>query len=330
MTRKPLAVLISDIHFNINNLELSSEALKHAMRKAHGLDLPLIIAGDLLDTKAIIRGEVANKLLAILLNYPVKPKYVKILAGNHDLINEKSSENSLHFLNLYRDNIYVVDTPQYDFESKLTLIPYMSNSEDLIKAKSYIDPKSIVIMHQGFLGASMGDYIQDKSSVSPDLFKDHIVFSGHYHRHQTIGTITYIGSPFTHTWGEANDGPKGYLVIYDDGTYEREILPLRKHVKLSLGVNDLVNSINVNSDDLLWVKINGTRSELATIDKSKLGNMLIGHSNFKLDLIPLDGIKEKIDTEKLNESELLDKIIDNLNDSNSHKEYLKKLWRELL
>jgi hypothetical protein len=57
---KPVAVLISDVHFNLSTLELASSAMKMAQNRAVELNVPLVVAGDLTDHKAIIRGEVAD------------------------------------------------------------------------------------------------------------------------------------------------------------------------------------------------------------------------------------------------------------------------------
>ena len=54
MTNNPIAVVMADLHFNINNIDVASTALSVAIDKANDLGVTLIIAGDLHDTKAII------------------------------------------------------------------------------------------------------------------------------------------------------------------------------------------------------------------------------------------------------------------------------------
>jgi DNA repair exonuclease SbcCD nuclease subunit len=280
----PLFVAISDIHFSVPNLELASKSLQAALSKAEELNIPLVIAGDLNDTKAIIRAEVANSIILIL--KPAKVK-VYILEGNHDKVNEKGKEHGLNYLRPYADILDMPHILQVNGKA-VFVIPYQSDSEAIIgtlNARPLV-PK-LVIMHQGFRGAFMGDYIQDKSSIPVDVFKNHTVISGHYHRHQTLGTITYIGSPYTITYGEANDGPKGFLVVNEDGTFTREILKLRKHIIVERKIDDnLENPVeNYNLGDLVKLKLTGSRKSINNIDKHKLGLKLIGHNNFSLDLI---------------------------------------------
>lgn len=337
---KQIAVLISDIHFSLTTLPLASAALKAALSKAEELQIPLIIAGDLNDTKAIIRAEVANAIISIL--EPAKVK-VYVLAGNHDLVNEKGSEHGLNYLRPYAE---IIDTPQY-LTSKIFLVPYLNDTKRFQTQilMDMFDSGLIMIMHQGFMGAQMGDYIQDKTSLDPSFVRDFIVISGHYHRHQTLwskiasflrlpfgkGTITYIGSPYTITFGEANDGPKGFLILNEDGSFIREILNLRKHIIKECTLTTLYEPIDdYNPGDLVWIKVSGTRSELEVIEKKDLGFKLFGHANFKLDLYPIEEDRQILEIKHMSDAELLDQIIDNGPESVHEKLALKDLWRRVL
>lgn len=325
----PIAVLTSDLHFNLNTLEIASQALRAALAKAEALQLPLIIAGDLQDTKAIIRGEVANRLIEILQGSSVK---VFILRGNHDQLSEKTEEHALNYLRPYAT---IVDAPRW--YQNLLLIPYQNQSESLayiIKNEGVL-PDSILVVHQGFLGAAMGDYIQDKSSISPDAVKDFTVISGHYHKHQIIGTVTYIGSPYTITFGEANDGQKGYLILNSDGTFTREILNLRKHVILNANLTEEsldfhVDPLKINPDDLVWLKIHGPQSLLQKVNKQKIGLKLFGHANYKLDLIGTESVPKEQPVSQYSDKDILDKIIDEQPETEHQRRYLKSLWKELI
>jgi DNA repair exonuclease SbcCD nuclease subunit len=319
-----VAIVISDLHFNIKNLELASSALRAAISKAEDLNVPLIIAGDLNDTKAIIRAEVANRLISILMSKRCK---TYVLVGNHDLINEKGSDHSLNFL---RPFAIIVD---YNLglvlkDTQLILIPYLSNTQYLKTDLLSVPKDSILIMHQGFLGAAMGDYIQDKTSIDPELVKNFTVISGHYHRHQTIGTVTYVGNPYTMSYGEANDGPKGFLILNSDGSYTRELLNLRRHIKRTMTIDEIDSFSDVRPEDLLWLTITGTSSELGKINKSKL----LDHPNFKLDLIPTDTGRDKRLKEipkNFSSAQVLDEVIETSNLPQDQKIRLKSLWKDL-
>lgn len=328
--KKAIAVLISDLHFSINTLPLASTALKAALENAKDRKVPLIIAGDLHDTKANIRGECIKAMLDI---FETAEQRIYVTIGNHDRINEKSEPHSLEFL---RQQVHIIDRPYYAKSLNCHLVPYqhdiekMKDTLDLIR-RGYPAQRRL-IMHQGVQGASMGDYVIDKSSLPAEAFQDLKVISGHYHRHQTVGSVTYIGTPYTITFAEANDGPKGYQILYDDFTMNQVPLDLRRHVIIERTVETLYNKVfeSTNKFDIVWLKVTGAQSELAKIKKTELGAKLFGHSNFKLDLIPTPSAKTDSPLIKSTEPEILDELINQMIEIPAQKEYLKTLWRKLL
>jgi len=324
---EPLFVAISDVHFSPQNLHVASRALITACQHAERLCVPLVIAGDLNDTKAIIRAEVANQLISIF-KYSTCQKYV--LVGNHDLINEKGQEHSLNFLEPWAT---IIDQPKvFPGLPEVFFVPYQSDTEKLLRILDPPRTEKIYVMHQGFRGAFMGDYAVDKSSIDISEVAHVKVISGHYHRHQTIGTVTYIGNPFTVSFGEANDGPKGFLVVNTDGSYEQIPLKLRKHVKVEAYTNGeslMVLVPNTNEEDFVWLKLSGPKSTLDKITKKEMSKYF-GHENFKLDKIPLNSVESKADMKNLKDEEVLDAIINETPEGEVLKEYLKKLWREVM
>lgn len=335
----PIAVLISDIHFNINNLELASQSLLKAQFKAKMLDVPLIIAGDLLDTKAIIRAECANKLLQMLSVKDKTPTY--ILVGNHDLVNEKGSEHALNFLWGFAE---IVDRPtKIALGSNCAmLVPYYSDTNKLKFLLEDEDIPRTLIMHQGVLGANMGHYVQDKSSLPKETFKDFRVISGHYHRAQDIkcgrprkgavGLFSYIGSPYTTSFSEANDGPKGFRILYEDGSLELIPTNLRKHIIVERKIVEALKPIpEYTPGDLVWYKLYGPYVALQECSKEYIGKKLFGHSNFKFDKISDDSpVCTQEHSTPQDSSTILDNLIDLTGENDQTKAYLKSLWREIL
>ena len=326
-TNRTTAVIISDIHFTPATLELATASLRQAQFEAFRLKVPLIIAGDTLDTKAVIRAECANRLIEML-DQPLSPTYM--LVGNHDLLNEKGTEHSLNFLKPY---VTVVETPTHVADIGATLIPYIGNKEVLQTVLSQQAPGSLLIMHQGVMGADLGHYVQDKTSLPPEAYADFRVISGHYHKAQDIkcgrprrgavGLFSYVGNPYSLSFGEANDGPKGFRVLMSDGTLLSVPTNLRKHVVLELTAQQYRNGAARVEDptDILWVKVRGPASELANLKK-------VGA--YKLDLIPTDSTPTQIDTNKLTRGEILDKLIEVTSETDAQKQELRALWRNLL
>jgi hypothetical protein len=324
--RKPIAVLISDIHFNVHTREIATAALRDALEEADEMGVPLIIAGDLNDTKAILRAECANAIITAFEDYEDVRKI--ILVGNHDLVNEKGTEHSLNFLRPYAD---VVQAPVFENSLGLWLIPYQSNSDDLKVQLSVLPKGAIAIMHQGFKGAAMGEYVVDKTSIDPAEVAHLRVISGHYHKHQTIGTVTYIGTPYTITFAEANDGVKGILVLFSDGSFDRIGLKLRQHIIVERTPATVLDPIpDLSQGDLLWMKVEGPATELQKLNKKEIGLKHLGHQNFKLDKIYSEVRALHDDVEKLSDDQVFDRVIDDSDESPKQKSFLKQLWRELM
>ena len=335
---KSIAVIIADLHFNLANLEVASDALVQAFREADANEVPLIIAGDLLDGKAIIRAEVMNRLITIFSDRPPnRERLTWILVGNHDLCNEKGKENALRFLAPYAQ---IVSSP-VKFNN-LIMMPYFNDARVFLNELERFSGKGhFVIAHQGVKTAFMGAYAQDKSSLPPEFFKNYRVISGHYHCRQDIvcgprregmlGLFSYVGSPFTVNFAEAGDGTKGFCVLMEDGSLDQIVLSLRRHHVVERSAADSARPLAcVFKEDFLWLKITGTRAELAAIDKHTLGLELLGHNNYKLDKIEIKAEEPTVSAVPLTDAEVFDTMIEELADTVEQKNKLKSIWREVL
>lgn len=333
--KQPIAVIINDVHYSLQTLELADKVTRMAIAKAFEKQVPLIIAGDLHDTKANWRAECMNAMVKTFNNGILSPNDVYIMVGNHDRINEKSPEHSLNFLKEYAT---IVDQPCYKpYGLDLYLIPYNHNTQDLTNILTTIPKGSMIVMHQGLQSASPGDYIQDHSAITKQDVAGFRVVSGHYHNRQTIklpdnGVWDYLGNPYTLNYAEATDPPKGYHILYNDGSLEFIHTCLRKHIVYKATYDELYSYSNpppaIQPNDLVWVKITGSQTQLATLSK----DMIIGilGCDFKLELIPNEIISgATYDSNKL-PNDALDDTIEVSNLDSATKIRLKSLWKELI
>lgn len=336
MMSKPIAVLISDIHYSVPTLELADAAMRQAIAEANRLDLPLIVAGDLHDSKANVRGECIKAMRDTLKLAKRRPW---VIVGNHCRINEKSIEHALHFL---EDLTHIVAASTWCEAVKSYLVAYHHNPDSLRFYLSNLPMGCRIIMHQGIQDSNSGEYIQDRSAITHDDVKDFRVISGHYHQRQDIktgrpqkgavGLFSYIGSPYTMNFGEANDGPKGFQILMDDGTLEFIPTNLRKHVVYALDADVAEVWQPLHSDtDLIRVKMKGTKERLAGVTKVKVAYTMGIKQDFRLDLIPTDN-ESRTDNilQTSSMAEVLDQLIDSLSASSiEQKNRVKALWKEL-
>lgn len=343
---KPVAVLISDVHYSVHTLKLADAATRMSIDKANELEVPLIVAGDLHDTKANLRGECVNAMLETF-SKCAEPPY--ILIGNHDRLNEKAHAHSLNFLAPLarlvtepRGRLKLVNS----IATELLMLPYYHDPEELKAYLKTIPKGSTIIMHQGVQNSNSGDYIQDKSALPRECFADFRVISGHYHQRQdikcgrpqkgSVGLFSYIGNPYTLSYGEANDPPKGFQILMDDGSLEFVPTNLRRHIihECDAMLLSAMGAPKVKSGDLLWIKMRGTKEQLQLLPKSKIIHHLYLDDfqiNFKYDQISTD-TKTQVDTTlNLSQGPLLDSLIDSLyNTSDERKTRLKQAWKDLI
>lgn len=221
------------------------------------------------------------------------------------------------------------------------MVPYYGDSEELESTLNVIPDNSTVLVHQGVQSAFLGHYTQDKTSLPPSAYGRFRTFGSHYHRRQDIkcgrprkgavGLFSYLGSPYSQSFGEASDGEKGFSILYDDGSLELVPTNLRKHVVVETNVFELDNyKFSLDSSDLLWLKVKGSTAELAKLNKAEIGKRLLGHSNFKFDKIYADAPVLEQSNEKLTEMETLYSLIDATDESKLQKNTLKHLATEML
>ena len=322
---KPIAVLISDVHYNLQTLNLADAAMRQAIHKANELGVPLIVAGDLHDTKANLRGECVNAMLETF-KLCEQPPYV--LVGNHDRIHEKSEAHSLNFLSPRA----IVVSGCHNLHGQFSLLAYQHDPKEYKWYLKNCVTEKLLICHQGLVSSHMGEYVQDHSAITKDDVKDFRVISGHYHTRQDIktgrpqqgavGLWSYIGNPFTVSYGEANDPEKGFQILYDNGFLEFVPTNLRRHIVVNCTVQDYKSKIiTAQADDLLWLKFTGTVND--TISRREVAEFL-GRDVFKM---TFDVVRPETKTIRTNQTQeqLLDEMIDKL--PNSDK--LKSLWRGL-
>ncbi len=342
---RPIAVLISDVHYDLSTLSVADNAMRQAIDKSNSLEVPLIVAGDLHNSKAQMRAECVNAMLA---TFAEAHTPVFILRGNHDSINERSDVSALAFLERWPvedeynsiSPITVVDSPRFINDvalngRSLQLIPYQHDTEAFKACVGQIDKGSLLIVHQGLKEALPGEYIQDKSAVSLKDVVGYRVASGHYHARQTIENWSYLGNPYSLSFGEASDPPKGFSMLMSDGSLEFVPTNLRKHVVVELKPDGsqwhLTESARPVDGDLVWVKVRASALRLSQIEKEELGVQLGIPGPFRLDLIPdiVETTAEQEQVDSLPQGELLDAMIDSLPNDNTEKNRLKTLWKEL-
>lgn len=328
---EPIAVLVADVHYNLQTLELADAAMRQAILRANTLNVPLIVAGDLTDNKANMRAEVVNRMLETF-TLPRHAPYV--LVGNHDKCNEKSEDHALEFL---RDKVTLVDTAEVMPNVGL-LISYqhdVTELKQLLKkwnAANYIN----IIMHQGLKSSNSGEYIQDGSAITLEDVKGLRIISGHYHTRQTVGNWDFVGNPFTLNFAEAFDPPKGFQILKEDATLEFVPTNLRKHVVIDIkqGWNETDYSFSSEylPGDILKVRYTAAKSLCVGVTKDLVRRLLDlpKDSNFQLEVLPISSkLENPVQNPSLSQRDQITSLIEQLDINSQDKTRIKQLLGDL-
>lgn len=170
----------------------------------------LLILGDLTDSKNNHSARLVNRISAAFSMFAANFREVVLLKGNHDYT--EPSEPFFEFLPYVSDTIHYIKEPYaMDLSMRLSDSPcdvlLLPHSFDPIKAWADLEFNgySYIFMHQTVSGsrASTG---QELEGIPAALFKfegftGH-VYSGDVHVPQTIGNVTYVGSPYHVHFGD--------------------------------------------------------------------------------------------------------------------------------
>ena len=158
------------------------------------------------------------------MNYTVSSfEKVYFILGNHDLFyKDKREINSIEFMRLFPNIVPIRETLT---EGDVTIMPWLIGDEwkQVPKIQS-----RYVFGHLELPLFYMNAMIQmpDHGQLQGDHFvNQEYVFSGHFHKRQTKGNITYIGNAFPHNYADAGDDDRGMMILEWGGKPEYHTWP---------------------------------------------------------------------------------------------------------
>lgn len=195
------------------------------------IGLPAIWLGDFLDTKEVIRGKCLNALLDYL--RASKLQHI-VLIGNHDWFNLECEAHSLEALKLL-PNVKIVDAPEVI--DNMLFLPYIHDQAKLLEVITRF--QGLVSTVFGHLEVSQFDFGNGHictTGLTLDALKGFKrVISGHFHKYQQTGNLTYLGTPFSHSFGETNQTK--LIGMYDAETDELKTAETEFPRHITLEVN---------------------------------------------------------------------------------------------
>jgi len=136
---------------------------------------------------------------------------VYFILGNHDLFyKDKREINSVEFMRLFPNVIPIKETLT---EGGVTIMPWLVGDEwktvPKLKSRYVFGHFELPLFYMNAM-VQMPDHGQLKGD---DFVNQEYVFSGHFHKRQTKGNITYIGNAFPHNYADAGDDDRGMMIL---------------------------------------------------------------------------------------------------------------------
>lgn len=263
--------IVGDPHCTLKNLD----KINQLFDQVEELGNSVIILGDLLDTKSIVRSECLNLYAK---RFSESKLIFYVLVGNHDLHNVNSSEHALYPLKALA-NVKIID--EVCSTKWSTFVPYIHDKTKIVEILQNIPKDHIVFGHFDLIGFDYGNGHICESGLSIDDFnKFPLVISGHFHKYQYERNFLYLGTPFSHSFGETNQSK--CLAILDSSTKQIDLIPTNfpQHITIELNLDDpqiiqeYVNDFNkLDPKHYYRFQLIGSTDNLLKLDKSLVPNL---------------------------------------------------------
>jgi DNA repair exonuclease SbcCD nuclease subunit len=219
-------VVFSDIHFGLrhNSAEHNQDCLDFidwliGEAKTRGAETCLML-GDWHHHRSNINILTLDYTMQALRKLNAAFDKTYIMVGNHDLFYREKRDIHSMIVGSEFNNIVLIDKPV--IEGNVALIPWLVEEEWMQVSKMQ---SKYTFGHLELPGFKMNAMVEmpDHGTLNSSHFKNQeLVFSGHFHKRQTKGRISYIGNPFGHNYSDVWDFERG--AMYMEWNKEPEFL----------------------------------------------------------------------------------------------------------
>lgn len=260
-------VLISDIHLGVRSA--SEEWIENIVNYFNNFFFPklkeladekktaVIIAGDFFDNRKNIDISVMNTGM-VLIEKMSEISEVYMIIGNHDIYKKKDTGiNSLAVFKYFK-GVHIIEelsTLEVKNGKKFLLVSWVGDPAEetniLMKNKNNSD---IAILHSDIAGFKYDNGRPIIKGVNSTIYDTGKIYSGHIHKHDVAGNVTYIGCPYQLKRSDLGNDKGFYILDFnDDGTVNEKFVINTYSPKF----------LKVHFDDILELTINQIR-EFAT------------------------------------------------------------------
>jgi DNA repair exonuclease SbcCD nuclease subunit len=252
---------VGDPHTVLKSIDKSAKLFDEVEALGHTAWL----SGDLHDTKQNIDGYVLNFHYRRFRDSKI---HWIIFPGNHDYY--RLSECTDHALEVYGSLPNVTVVGGVTEIGGMWFVPYVHDQEKLARDLREIPDGAVVFGHFEVRGFDFGNGHMCDDGMPPTLFRRFKrVFSGHFHRYQSEGNFTYVGTPFSKDFGESNQTK--YIGVYrrDEDRHELIETDFPRHLTFEVDADDVYSSSQgldpgTVANDVVRVVLKGSAEAIAS------------------------------------------------------------------
>ena len=212
------AAVFTDIHYGLKSNSISHNTdcnnfVDWFIEKAHeeGCETCMFL-GDFHHNRSNINILTLNYVLIALEKLSQNFEKVYFLPGNHDLYYKDRRDIQSAIWAKHIPNIIIID--DWFTQDDVTIVPWLIG-DDYKRIKNI--KTRYVFGHFELPHFYMNAMIKmpDHGDINAEHFNKSVehVFSGHFHKRQTNGNITYIGNAFPHNYSDAGDDERGMMIL---------------------------------------------------------------------------------------------------------------------
>jgi DNA repair exonuclease SbcCD nuclease subunit len=232
-------LVVGDLQMKRENLQVCAALFDQVESLAKERKVNSVIwLGDMLDRRGLVEAECLNALFDY---FNRSALWHHIVIGNHDLLSMHHTAHSLEPLKAVK-NVKIYDRPALLAKNCLVM-PYYKNPQKFLQEIdslfSDLNPNPILICHQGIKQFTVNSgYTEEEAVELKDLQMFKLVIAGHYHTPKTKDNTVYLGSPFSHSFGESNEQKRLGVLEVDSGQLEFIDINFRKHMTYNLDLDE--------------------------------------------------------------------------------------------
>eukprot|EP01134_Creolimax_fragrantissima_P000347 CFRG0347T1 len=271
--------MVADVHFQDKGLDRISDALDGVLKVFRERGVRQIFClGDMLNTRHQVSVPALSACMTFFSRLVDEFDSVHVVLGNHDMhLKHSRTISSLDALlitklqpnlRLYKE----IELTSIDGLSVL-MLPFHEDQgciqRYLQAMPKHIQNNTVAMGHLAINGATTNKHMGVKHAcdLGYSIFENlRHTFTGHFHSHQTLGNVTYIGSPLQFSFSDLNDPQRGGVLYYPDTNTFTHVINPNAVVFLETSIESVIKATGKKGLKMLKTQFAGKYIQVVSQD----------------------------------------------------------------